>query len=37
MKTKQGKNGTLRMAMGTETAAVNEPVGITGSKTNNFV
>jgi len=37
MRLKQGKNGTLHMAMGTETAAVSEPMGIIGSKTDNFV
>lgn len=37
MRIKQGKNGTLHMAMETEIAAVNEPMGIIGSKTDNFV
>jgi hypothetical protein len=37
MRVKQGKNGTLHMAMGTETAAVSEPMGIIGSKADNFI
>jgi hypothetical protein len=37
MKVKQRKNGILHMEIGTETAAVSEPMGIIGSKTDNFV